>query len=83
MKVPFMVGKYGPYRQTERREIYQHYAKDSVERVMPTRVSARRAIGKMRKEQEARKVDRVKYDGTCRRLDPDDAARRIAAVKNM
>lgn len=24
---PFHGGKYGPYRQTERREIYQHYAK--------------------------------------------------------
>lgn len=33
----------------------------------------------MRKEQEARKVERVRYDGTCRRLDPDAAARRIAA----
>ena len=30
----------------------------------------------MRKEQEARKVDRVRYDGTCRLLSPDDAARR-------
>jgi glutamyl-tRNA synthetase len=33
----------------------------------------------MRKEQEARKVDRVRYDGLCRRLDPEEAARRIAA----
>ena len=33
----------------------------------------------MRKEQEARKVDRVRYDGTCRAIDPDEAARRIAA----
>jgi glutamyl-tRNA synthetase len=33
----------------------------------------------MRKEQEAQKVERVRYDGLCRRLDPDEAARRIAA----
>ena len=33
----------------------------------------------MRKEQEARKVDRVRYDGLCRQLDPEDAARRIAS----
>jgi glutamyl-tRNA synthetase len=33
----------------------------------------------MRKEQEAQKVDRVKYDGLCRHLDPMDAARRIAS----
>jgi len=32
----------------------------------------------MRKEQEARKVDRVRYDGLCRRIDPGEAARRIA-----
>ncbi|HJS19456.1 MAG TPA: glutamate--tRNA ligase, partial [Anaerolineales bacterium] len=36
-------------------------------------------LEKMRKEQEAQKVDRVKYDGLCRRLDPDEAARRIAS----
>src|SRR4030095_8881475 len=29
--------------------------------------------------QEAKKVDRVRYDGLCRRLDPGEAARRIAA----
>jgi glutamyl-tRNA synthetase len=33
----------------------------------------------MRKEQEAQKVDRVKYDGLCRRLTPEDAAKRVAA----
>ncbi len=33
----------------------------------------------MRKEQEARKVDRVRYDGLCRRLDPENAARRVAS----
>ena len=36
-------------------------------------------LDKMRKEQEAQKVDRVQYDGLCRRLDPEEAARRIAA----
>ena len=33
----------------------------------------------MRKEQETQKVDRIKYDGLCRRLDPEDAARRVAS----
>ena len=73
-------GKYGPYRQTERREIYQHYAKLLVEKghAYPCFCTAER-LDQMRKEQEARKVERVRYDGLCRRLDPDEAARRIAA----
>lgn len=73
-------GKYGPYRQTERREIYQHYAKVLVEggHAYPCFCTPER-LDQMRKEQEARKVDRVRYDGLCRRLDPDEAARRVAA----
>ncbi len=77
---PFHGGQYGPYRQTERREIYQHYARQIVETgyAYPCFCTPER-LDKMRKEQEAQKVDRVRYDGLCRRLDPDDVARRIAA----
>jgi glutamyl-tRNA synthetase len=73
-------GKFGPYRQTERRDIYQHYARLLVEKgnAYPCFCTAER-LDQMRKEQEARKVERVRYDGLCRRLDPDEAARRIAA----
>jgi glutamyl-tRNA synthetase len=73
-------GKYGPYRQTERREIYQNYAKQLVEKghAYPCFCTPER-LDKMRKEQEAQKVDRVKYDGLCRNLTPEDAAKRIAA----
>jgi glutamyl-tRNA synthetase len=73
-------GKYGPYRQTERREIYQHYAKILVDQgnAFPCFCTPER-LEQMRKEQEARKVDKVRYDGTCRNLSPDEAARRIAA----
>lgn len=77
---PFHGGTHGPYRQTERREIYQHYAQELVKKknAYPCFCTPER-LDKMRKEQEAQKVDRVRYDGTCRRLDPDDAARRVAA----
>jgi len=77
---PFHGGKYGPYRQTERREIYQQYAKILVDKgnAYPCFCTPER-LDQMRKEQEARKVERVRYDGLCRRLDPEDAARRIAA----
>jgi glutamyl-tRNA synthetase len=73
-------GKYGPYRQTERREIYQRYAKQLVGmgHAYPCFCTPER-LDKMRQEQEAQKVDRVKYDGLCRRLEPDEAAKRVAA----
>jgi len=76
---PIHAGKYGPYRQTERREIYQHHAQTLVQKgfAYPCFCSPER-LAQSRKEQEARKVDRVQYDGLCRALDPDDAARRIA-----
>lgn len=77
---PVHGGKYGPYRQTERREMYQHYANLLVEKghAYPCFCTPER-LDRMRKEQEAQKVERVRYDGLCRRLDPDEAARRVAA----
>ncbi len=77
---PFHGGKYGPYRQTERREVYQRYAKQLVDQgnAYPCFCTPER-LDQMRKEQEARKVDRVRYDGLCRRLDPEEASRRIEA----
>jgi glutamyl-tRNA synthetase len=77
---PFHGGKYGPYRQTERREVYQRYARQLVEQgnAYPCFCTPER-LDQMRKEQEAHKVERVRYDGLCRRLDPEDASRRIEA----
>lgn len=77
---PIHGGSYGPYRQTERREIYQHYANLLVEKghAYPCFCSPER-LEKSRQEQQARKVDRVKYDGLCRALSPDEAAKRIAS----
>ena len=77
---PWQGGKFGPYRQTERRDIYQHYTSLLVEKghAYPCFCTPER-LDQMRKEQEARKVERVRYDGLCRRLDPDEAARRVAA----
>jgi len=73
-------GKFGPYRQTERRESYLKHAQLLVQKgsAYPCFCSPER-LDQSRKEQEARKVDRVHYDGLCRALDPDDAARRVAA----
>lgn len=73
-------GKFAPYRQTERREIYQQHSRILVDRgnAFPCFCTPER-LDQMRKEQEARKVDKVRYDGLCRSLDPDEAARRIAS----
>lgn len=75
---PDVGGAHGPYRQTDRREIYQAYAK--------TLVNSGHAylcfctpdhLEKVRQEQVKRK-ENPRYDGTCRNLDPDEAARRVA-----
>ncbi len=76
---PDVGGPYGPYRQTERREIYQHYAQQLVEegKAYYCFCSPER-LRRMREEQRKRK-EPPHYDGTCRHLDPDEAARRVAA----
>lgn len=75
---PDVGGRFGPYRETERREIYQHYTKILVDNgsaypcfCMPDRLE------KVRQEQIKRK-ENPHYDGTCRVIDPDEAAKRIA-----
>lgn len=75
---PDIGGKFGPYRQTERREIYQHHAKILVDNgsAYPCFCSPER-LEQVRQEQMKRK-ENPRYDGTCRDLDPDDAAKRIA-----
>lgn len=75
---PDVGGPYGPYHQSERREIYQAHARYLIEQghayycfCTPERLE------KVRQEQQKRKETPL-YDGTCRRLDPDEAARRVA-----
>ncbi|HUH97425.1 MAG TPA: glutamate--tRNA ligase [Anaerolineales bacterium] len=75
---PDVGGPFGPYRQTERREIYQQHADILVDRghAYPCFCTPER-LDQMRREQQARK-ETLHYDGTCRRLGPDEAARRVA-----
>ncbi len=76
---PDVGGAYGPYRQTDRREIYQAHAKILVDsgHAYPCFCSPDR-LEKLRQEQMKRK-ENPRYDGLCRSLDPDDAARRVAS----
>jgi glutamyl-tRNA synthetase len=71
-------GPYGPYRQSERRDIYLTYARKLIEQgdayycfCSPDRLE------RVRHEQQKLK-QQSRYDGTCRILDPDEADRRVA-----
>jgi len=75
---PEVGGSNGPYHQSERREIYQQYAKQLIDRghayycfCTPDRLE------RARQEALKQKLNPL-YDGACRRLDPDEAARRVA-----
>ncbi|HEX2981301.1 MAG TPA: glutamate--tRNA ligase [Anaerolineaceae bacterium] len=76
---PDVGGPYGPYRQSERKEIYQKYARQLIESghayycfCSPERLE------RVRQEQQKRK-EPPHYDGTCRQLSLEEAERRVAA----
>ncbi len=75
---PDVGGAYGPYRQTERRDIYTQHAKMLIDsgHAYPCFCTPER-LEKVRQEQQKRK-ESTHYDGTCRKLSPDEAARRVA-----
>ncbi len=73
---PDIGGPDGPYRQTERREIYKEYAWKLVEaeHAFPCFCTPER-LSMVRQEQMKNKQN-PRYDGTCLSLDPDEARRR-------
>ena len=76
---PVHGGSFGPYRQTERREIYHQHSWELVQKgsAFPCFCTPDR-LEKVRQEQLARK-ENPRYDGKCRNLDPDEAHRRVKA----
>jgi len=76
---PDVGGPHGPYRQSERTELYCHHAGLLIERARGYRCfcNAER-LAKLREEQLALKQT-PGYDGHCRDLPPADAAARAAA----
>jgi glutamyl-tRNA synthetase len=76
---PDIGGPNGPYRQTERRDIYKEWIWKLVDldHAFPCFCTPER-LEKVRQEQLKNKQN-PRYDGTCRRLDPAEARRRIAA----
>jgi len=72
-------GPYGPYRQSERKEIYLKYANQLIESGHAYYCFCTpEELAKVREEQQKRK-EPPHYPGTCRNLDPAEAARRVAA----
>jgi glutamyl-tRNA synthetase len=75
---PGVGGSYGPYYQTQRREIYTEHARRLIDSghayycfCTPERLE------QVRKEQQSRK-ENPRYDGLCRRLDHNEAEARVA-----
>jgi len=74
---PDVGGPFGPYRQSDRKEIYLEYAKELVDsgHAYYCFCSADR-LEKVRQEQMKQKAN-PRYDQTCRNLDPDVASERV------
>ena len=72
-------GPYGPYRQSERKEIYLKYAEQLVESGHAFYCFCTpEHLAKVREEQQKNK-ESLHYDGTCRELPLEEARKRIAA----
>jgi glutamyl-tRNA synthetase len=76
---PDIGGPYGPYKQSERKSIYQKYAKELIESghayycfCTPER------LNEVRQEQQKRK-EMALYDGKCRMLSLEEAVERVNA----
>lgn len=71
-------GPYGPYRQSERKEIYQKYAQELIDSGHAfCCFCTPEHLARVREEQQKRK-DPPHYDGTCRNLSADEVKARIA-----
>jgi glutamyl-tRNA synthetase len=71
-------GPYGPYLQSDRKSIYQEYARQLVEtgHAYPCFCSRER-LESVRLEQMKQK-ESLHYDGLCRRLTPQESAKKLA-----
>ena len=76
---PDVGGPHGPYRQSERTDIYRAHAAELIARGAAYRCfCTRERLEALREEQRAAKAQ-LGYDGLCRSIEPADAERRAAA----
>jgi len=74
---PHLGGKYGPYIQSQRLEIYQKYANELLAKEQAYRCFCSiERLAKMRQDQQAQKKP-PRYDRTCRNLSAQEVAERI------
>ncbi len=78
---PDVGGPYGPYRQSERTEIYREHAQLLLANGTAYRCfCTAEDLESARQRQAAAKLP-PRYAGTCRHLSPDEVARNLAAAK--
>jgi nondiscriminating glutamyl-tRNA synthetase len=75
-------GRYGPYRQSERREIYHQYAQRLLEAGQAYRCYCTPEELAQVREQLLAKGERPRYLGTCRELSPQQARERESEGRN-
>jgi glutamyl-tRNA synthetase len=76
---PDVGGPHSPYRQSERKDIYLHYARQLIQMDRAYYCfCSRERLEQLRQEQMKRK-EPTHYDGLCRRIDPVQAEQRVTA----
>lgn len=79
---PGVGGPNGPYFQTQRKEIYEEYAKQLIENGHAYYCFCTlERLEQVRNEQLSRK-ENPRYDGLCRRLEPGEALKRVKDGEN-
>jgi len=74
---PLKGGSYGPYRQSERKDIYQQYAKELIEKGSAYYCfCSHERLKKVREDMQKQKKN-PHYDGLCRNIPIDEAEERI------
>lgn len=77
---PDVGGPFGPYRQSERKDIYQQHVGMLLDKGEAYRCFCTEdRLAKMRLQQQAEKRSFIGYDRTCRSIDPTEARDRAAA----
>lgn len=71
-------GKYGPYHQSERTDLYKKYLTELLEKDHAYYCfCSKERLEKMREDQAAKKLP-PRYDGCCAELDPEESKKRVA-----
>ena len=75
---PIMGGPYGPYRQSERKAIYQKYAKELIKKESAYYCFCSHERLKNVREKMQKQMKQSHYDGLCRNITIDEAEERVA-----